>query len=239
MAERAFSGEIAQPRRGQRRQMRIGQMGEGKGRHQRIRVGMIPPLYEDLGYPDSGKYWQAGRSGARIKRGEADTFESATAMRLQNLRKRYEPMLRRVFHLYWRFARGMTLGVRAVIMKVTTGCFWSSTATSPAGTCRAAASRSAKASSMRWGANWRRRGGSNFGRAGVAWPVLQQSRVPPRSCRGLPGQAFYAGSAARGQPRDRRLRLLRVGSLPDETTQGTRLRIAEVLEGRAPIATWR
>ena len=28
-------------------------------------------------------------------------------------------------------------------------------------------------------------------------------------------------------------------ALPDETTEGTRLRIAEVLEGRAPIATWR
>ncbi len=28
-------------------------------------------------------------------------------------------------------------------------------------------------------------------------------------------------------------------ALPDETTKGTRLRIAEVLEGRAPGATWR
>jgi hypothetical protein len=27
--------------------------------------------------------------------------------------------------------------------------------------------------------------------------------------------------------------------LPAETTEGTRLRISEVLEGRAPIATWR
>ena len=29
------------------------------------------------------------------------------------------------------------------------------------------------------------------------------------------------------------------GALPAETTQGTRLRIAEVLDGTAPIATWR
>ena len=27
-----------------------------------------------------------------------------------------EPALRRIFHLYWRFARGMTLGVRAVVL---------------------------------------------------------------------------------------------------------------------------
>ena len=32
------------------------------------------------------------------------------------LRLRLEPALRRLFHLYWRFARGMTLGVRAVVL---------------------------------------------------------------------------------------------------------------------------
>src|SRR5450755_3283813 len=37
-------------------------------------------------------------------------------MNLQDLRKRVEPLLRRAFHLYWRFARGMTLGVRAVVL---------------------------------------------------------------------------------------------------------------------------
>ena len=29
------------------------------------------------------------------------------------------------------------------------------------------------------------------------------------------------------------------GALPAETTKGTRLRIAEVLDGQKPIATWR
>src|SRR3974390_1630148 len=37
-------------------------------------------------------------------------------MNLQSLRKRLEPALRRFFHLYWLFTRGMTLGVRAVIL---------------------------------------------------------------------------------------------------------------------------
>jgi 8-oxo-dGTP pyrophosphatase MutT (NUDIX family) len=32
------------------------------------------------------------------------------------LRRRAEPLLRRVFHLYWRVARGMTMGVRAVVL---------------------------------------------------------------------------------------------------------------------------
>src|SRR5258708_16040105 len=37
-------------------------------------------------------------------------------MNLSDLRKRLEPLLRRIFHLYWRFVRGMTLGVRAVVL---------------------------------------------------------------------------------------------------------------------------
>ena len=35
---------------------------------------------------------------------------------IQRLRTRLEPALRQLFHLYWRFARGMTLGVRAVVI---------------------------------------------------------------------------------------------------------------------------
>ena len=35
---------------------------------------------------------------------------------LQHLRKRLEPQLRWGFHLYWRVARGMTLGVRGVVL---------------------------------------------------------------------------------------------------------------------------
>src|SRR5690349_23257617 len=37
-------------------------------------------------------------------------------MKLQALRKRFEPLMRRSFHLYWRFARGMTLGVRGIVV---------------------------------------------------------------------------------------------------------------------------
>lgn len=37
-------------------------------------------------------------------------------MNSHDFRRRFEPVLRRVFHVYWRFARGMTLGVRAVVL---------------------------------------------------------------------------------------------------------------------------
>src|ERR1700732_4059003 len=38
------------------------------------------------------------------------------AANTKHLRRRFEPYLRRIFHLYWWIARGMTLGVRAVVL---------------------------------------------------------------------------------------------------------------------------
>ena len=50
-----------------------------------------------------------------MKRGVAERERAAT-MSLDDMRKRFEPLLRRIFHLYWRLVRGMTLGVRAVVL---------------------------------------------------------------------------------------------------------------------------
>jgi 8-oxo-dGTP pyrophosphatase MutT (NUDIX family) len=37
-------------------------------------------------------------------------------MRLEAIRRRAEPAVRRILHFYWRFGRGMTLGVRALVI---------------------------------------------------------------------------------------------------------------------------
>lgn len=37
-------------------------------------------------------------------------------MSLDTLRRALEPAIRRVLHFYWRFARGLTLGVRAIVI---------------------------------------------------------------------------------------------------------------------------
>jgi 8-oxo-dGTP pyrophosphatase MutT (NUDIX family) len=42
-------------------------------------------------------------------------IHDAAAMTLSRIRTLLEPLLRRCFHLYWRFARGMTFGVRALV----------------------------------------------------------------------------------------------------------------------------
>jgi len=37
-------------------------------------------------------------------------------MALSKLQIAFEPLLRRVFHFYWRFSRGLTLGVRGIVI---------------------------------------------------------------------------------------------------------------------------
>ena len=39
-----------------------------------------------------------------------------TRANIDRVRRALEPALRRVLHIYWRFARGMTLGVRALVI---------------------------------------------------------------------------------------------------------------------------
>src|ERR1700735_915577 len=59
-----------------------------------------------------------GKLAAATQGSNDDGWNSGAmaAMNGRDLRKSFEPVLRRVFHLYWRFARGMTLGVRAVVL---------------------------------------------------------------------------------------------------------------------------
>src|SRR5215218_8967470 len=37
-------------------------------------------------------------------------------MPMKELRDAFEPAIRRFLHVYWRFARGLTLGVRAIVV---------------------------------------------------------------------------------------------------------------------------
>jgi ADP-ribose pyrophosphatase YjhB (NUDIX family) len=159
-------------------------------------------------------YWQAGCREARIKR-DVGNFWKAMAMKLHGLRSRIEPAVRRILHLYWRFARGMTLGVRAVVLDRDNRVFL------------------VKHSYV---AGWHLPGGGvetgeTFGESlrrelmdHVAVYVVRdfsQDRLPEANNE-IIACGFFAAAA-----------------LPADTTRGTRLRISEVLEGRAKTATWR
>jgi 8-oxo-dGTP pyrophosphatase MutT (NUDIX family) len=159
---------------------------------------------------------------------------------LQTLRKIYEPQLRHVFHLYWRVARGMTLGVRAVVLDADNKVFL------------------VKHSYV---SGWYLPGGGvEVGEtmlSSLHRELMEEGRIEAVGEPVLHG-IFHNSHVSRRdhvavyvirQFRQDRLpepnhEIVDCGffdpaALPDDTTRGTRLRISEVLEGRAPAATWR
>jgi len=162
------------------------------------------------------------------------------AMTLQDLRKMSEPALRRIFHLYWRFARGMTLGVRAVVLDRDNRVFLVQHS---------------------YVSGWHLPGGGvevgeTFGDA-LRRELVEEGRIEVLGEPALHGlflnshvsrRDHVAVYLIRNFSQDRLPEANReiiacgffeANALPAETTQGTRLRIAEVLECREPISTWR
>ena len=161
-------------------------------------------------------------------------------MNLQNLRHTFEPVLRRLFHLYWRFARGMTLGVRGVVLD---------------GDAKVFLVRHSYVS------GWHLPGGGvevgeTFGDA-LRRELMEEGRIEVAGEPALHGLFFNSHVSRRDHVAVYVVRHFRqdrmpeanheivacgffeAGALPDGTTEGTRLRIEEVLDGKAPIATWR
>jgi len=162
------------------------------------------------------------------------------AMTLQDLRKMSEPALRRIFHLYWRFARGMTLGVRAVVLDRDNRVFLVQHS---------------------YVSGWHLPGGGvevgeTFGDA-LRRELVEEGRIEVLGEPALHGlflnshvsrRDHVAVYLIRNFSQDRLPEANReiiacgffeANALPAETTKGTRLRIAEVLESREPISTWR
>lgn len=157
-----------------------------------------------------------------------------------HVRRKYEPLLRKIFHLYWRFARGMTLGVRAVVLDPDNRVFlvrhsyvvgWHL----PGGgvevgeTVGDALRRELKEEGQIELAGEAALHGIFLNshvslRDHVAVYIVRQfsqERLPEPN-REIIESGFFDPAA-----------------LPEGTTHGTRTRIAEVLEGRPRIATWR
>jgi 8-oxo-dGTP pyrophosphatase MutT (NUDIX family) len=161
-------------------------------------------------------------------------------MNVPTLRERLEPLLRRLFHFYWRFARGMTLGVRGVVLDRDNRVFlvkhsyvagWHL----PGGGVEVGESLS----------NALRRELVEEGHIELAGEaelhgVFFNSHVSPRDHVAV----FIVRQFTQDRLPEPNHEIVACGffdaaALPEGTTEGTRLRIREVLDGEAPIATWR
>ena len=160
-------------------------------------------------------------------------------MTQQRARSRFEPLLRRFFHLYWRFARGMTLGVRAVILDSDNRVFL------------------VKHSYV---SGWHLPGGGvevgETFRDALQRELLEEGRIEIQSEPRLHGVFFNRHVSRRDHvavyvvtqfhqdrmPEPNReivaCGFFGASALPPDTTAGTRLRIAEILEKRPLSGTW-
>jgi len=161
-------------------------------------------------------------------------------MTLSRLRVAFEPALRQVLHLYWRFSRGLTLGVRGVVID-------------PAG--RIFLIKHSYVS------GWHLPGGGvevgETFREALRRELMEEGRIELTAEPDLHGLFFNVHVSRRDHVAVYVVRQFRqdrlpepnreivecgfydAGALPADTTRGTRLRIAEVLDGQARIATWR
>ena len=159
---------------------------------------------------------------------------------MQRLRIRLEPVLRRLFHFYWRFARGMTLGVRAVVLDGENRVFL------------------IKHSYV---SGWHLPGGGvETGETlleALTRELMEEGRIALAGEPALFGvylnshisrRDHVAVYVVRHFSQDRKPEpnheivdsgFFETQALPAGTTTGTRLRIAEVTENKPQIATWR
>jgi ADP-ribose pyrophosphatase YjhB (NUDIX family) len=160
-------------------------------------------------------------------------------MNIEAIRRFFEPAIRRLLHLYWRFARGLTLGVRGLVVDAQGRVFlvkhsyvpgWhlpgggvelgETLATALVRELREEGNIELVGPPELYGIYWNRR---IAWRDHVALYVVRSFRqtAPPQPNSEIVAHGFFAPDA-----------------FPEGTTVSTRARVAEVLAGRDAAEIW-
>ena len=162
------------------------------------------------------------------------------AKRLDKIRRRFEPLLRRVFHAYFLLVRGMTLGVRAVVLDADNKVFLVKHSYVDGWYLPGGGVDHGETMEQAMRRELKEEGDIDLTGAAELHGIFLNSHVSRRD--------HVAVYVVRRFSQDRlpepnreivECGFFAVTALPEDTTRGTRLRIAEVLDGVPLIATWR
>jgi ADP-ribose pyrophosphatase YjhB (NUDIX family) len=160
-------------------------------------------------------------------------------MEIDPVRRRFEPAIRRGLHLYWRFARGLTLGVRGLVIdperrvflvkhSYVAGWHLPGGGVEPGETLATALAR-----------ELREEGNIELTAPAVLFAVYFNGRISQRDHVALYVARSFRQSAP---PRPNREIIAHgffaIDALPPGTTPATRQRIEEVFAGRAAAELW-
>jgi len=162
------------------------------------------------------------------------------AKRLDEIRRRFEPLLRRVFHAYFLLIRGMTLGVRAVVLDADNKVFLVRHSYIAGWYLPGGGVDYGETMEQAMRRELKEEGDIDVTGDVVLHGIFLNSHISRRDHVAVYVVRHFRQDRLPAPNRE----IIECGffdtaMLPEGATPGTRLRIAEVLDGKPLMATWR